>query len=491
MAKNVIFILTDSLNRHFLPIYGNDWVRTANIDRLASRGVVFERHYTGSAPCMPARRDIWTGCWEFPWRHWGSCEVFDEHVAAIASRAGIASHMVTDHYHYWERGGSNYMEQFDGCDFIRGHENDYHVSDPSIDVGAMPPAVRTGGRGHARHLRNITRLNSEADFWSPRVLQTACDWLDRNHASGPFFLVAECFDPHEPFNCPPPYDTMYGPHVDGETWWPAYGPADRYRPEHLARIRQFYAGKVTMLDAWLGRLLDRLDRYKLWDETTVIFTTDHGHYLGEHNQLGKPVSYPYQTLFNIPLIICEPGVPGGTRSAALSSHVDINATLLEAMGLRRRRPGHGRSLLPVVRGQTDKVRDWTIMGYWGQCVGITDGRWKLHQAPVPGNRPLCAYGRDLVTAPFIEDVPISHDVTAGDFVPHAGVPVLRQPGRSRWTDGGMDGRPSLLFDLAADPDETRDLSATRPAELARLRDGLRSVLKDIGAPSEQFQRLGI
>ena len=390
MAKNAIVILTDSLNRHFLPMYGNTWVKTPNMDRLAERGVVFEQHHTGSAPCMPARRDLWTGNIEFPWRHWGSCETFDEHLGALCAKKGVPSHMVTDHYHYWERGGSNYLEQFDGCDFIRGHENDYQVSDPCVDLKAIPEEVRNRGRNHAQHLRNCTRLKTESDYWSPQVFETASQWLDRNHAHGPFFLAVECFDPHEPFNVPPPYDTMYGPHIPGETYWPGYGTADRYRPEVVERIRQFYAGKVTMVDAWLGRLLDRFDKYRLWDDTTIVFTTDHGHYLGEHNQVGKPTTYPWQTLFHIPLVIHEPGAPEGARSAALSTHVDVNATVADALGLERRRPGHGRTLLPVVRGEQKKVRDWTVMGFWGECFGISDGRWKLHQAPVRGNRPLAA-----------------------------------------------------------------------------------------------------
>jgi predicted 2-oxoglutarate/Fe(II)-dependent dioxygenase YbiX len=81
----------------------------------------------------------------------------------------------------------------------------------------MPEHVRNAGRNHIQHLKNCTRLEEEKDYWSPRVLSEACNWVDRNHASGPFFLAVECFDPHEPFNCPPPYDTMYGPHIDGET----------------------------------------------------------------------------------------------------------------------------------------------------------------------------------------------------------------------------------------------------------------------------------
>jgi hypothetical protein len=265
----------------------------------------------------------------------------------------------------------------------------------------------------------------------------------------------------------------------------------------VERLRQYYAGKVTMIDTWLGRLLDRFDRHRLWDDTTIIFTTDHGHYLGEHNQVGKPVSYPWETLFHIPLVVHEPGGPEGTRSAALSTHVDVHATIADSLGLAHERGTNGRSLLPVLRGEKASVRDWTIMGYWGQIFGCTDGRWKLHQAPRPGNLPLFLYGHELISAPWAPVAPLTPDVQVGNFMPHAGVPVMRLPtaadvsvGRGR--DGiRVDEVPSLLFDLENDPGEERDLLEAMPEEAKRMRDGLRRMLGEIGAPAEHAERLGL
>lgn len=492
---NVLFILADSLNRHFLPLHGNGWVRTPNIDRLAARGVVFTGHHCGSAPCMPARRELWTGNLEFPWRPWGSCEGFDEHLAALCARAGIPAHICTDHYHYWERGGANYLEQFSGADMIRGHENDHWVSDPCLRPPEGTRLAREKPDRAPRHFRNLSRCRTEADFSGPRTIAAACEWLDRNHACGPWFLAVECFDPHEPFSVPPPYDTMYGPALPDETPWPLYQAECSYPPEMVGRFRQLYAGKISMFDAWLGRLLDRLDRHRLWEDTVVVFTTDHGHYLGEHGALGKPRVPPWQTLFHIPLVIHAPGAPEGTRCGALSTAVDVHATLAEALGVAHRRPVHGRSLLPVVRGERASVRDAVLMGYWGSFAAIGDGRWKLHQAPVPGNRPLCAYGWDLSTqhGTLLGELRAGPgEVEAGDFMPHAGRPVIRlriPPGAfGRLTP---EGRPSLLFDLESDPGEERDLLAARPEEASRMRARLRSELEAIGAPAEQYDRLGL
>ena len=484
---NVIFVLSDSLNRHFLPIYGNDWVTAPNISRLAERSVTFEQHYTASAPCMPARRDLWTGCIEFPWRYWGPAEPYDELLPHLCRKAGVATQMFTDHYHYWEVGGTGYHSEFDGCEMIRGHEYDYWISDPSLTFDE-PRRMLKERWGHSKvYLKNRSRFRTEADFPSPKTMAAACEWLDRNHAHGPFLLAVECFDPHEPFHVPPPYDTMYGPPVENETYWPRYGKADAYEPDVLRRIRHLYAGKITMLDTWLGRLLDRLDKYRLWDDTLVILTTDHGHYLGEHNALGKPYVGVWQTLFHIPLIIHMPGGPEGKRIQALSLAVDLTATMCDFLGLTRSRPSHGRSLLPVLRGEKDSVRDWALMGYWGQSVGITDGKWKLHQAPVPENQPLFMYGVQLQK--LRGHVPLTEGVEVGRFVPYApDALVLKNPAR---LELGEEQRKSMLFDITSDEGETSDLIEEQLEEAERMRRMLRGAFEEIRVPDEQYIRLGL
>jgi arylsulfatase A-like enzyme len=111
---NVILVLIDSLNRHYLSPYGCTTVRTPNIGELASRGVTFNNHYVGSIPCMPARREMMTGRQEFLYLGWGHIEPFDDVLADRCHEAGAVTQMVTDHYHYWEDGAHGYMEYFNG-----------------------------------------------------------------------------------------------------------------------------------------------------------------------------------------------------------------------------------------------------------------------------------------------------------------------------------------------------------------------------------------
>ena len=166
---NVICILLDSLNRHFLPAYGNDWVRTPNLDAFARRSVLFTQNYIGSAPCMPARRDLWTGDWEFLWRPWGPLEPSDNPLPKLLQQAGVTTQLITDHYHLFERGGENYHVDFEGWWFIRGHENDPWITEP------VPQPTHRGARNLGRYGRNMSRLRHEADFFSPHTLQAAAD----------------------------------------------------------------------------------------------------------------------------------------------------------------------------------------------------------------------------------------------------------------------------------------------------------------------------
>lgn len=125
--RSVLF-LSDTVNRRFLQIYNESGMFLPNLDRLVRRSVTFCNHFTGSAPCMPARRDIMTGRLNFLERNWGPIEAFDQTLPQILRDNGVCSHMVTDHYHYLEIGGENYCQMFDSWEMVRGQEWDPVVS---------------------------------------------------------------------------------------------------------------------------------------------------------------------------------------------------------------------------------------------------------------------------------------------------------------------------------------------------------------------------
>ena len=129
-----VMILFDSLNRNFLPPYGCDWVHAPNFKRLYQHSVAFDCCYAGSLPCMPARRELHTGRYNFLHNAWGPLEPFDDSVPEMLSKAGIHTHLVSDHDHYWEDGGATYHNRYSTWENVRGQEGDHWKAnlDPNI-----------------------------------------------------------------------------------------------------------------------------------------------------------------------------------------------------------------------------------------------------------------------------------------------------------------------------------------------------------------------
>ncbi|MBM3497420.1 MAG: sulfatase [Armatimonadetes bacterium] len=489
---NVICILLDSLNRHFLPAYGNEWVQTPNLDRLAERSVTFTNNYIGSMPCMPTRRDLWAGTLEFPWRPWGSLEPYDHPLPRVCKQAGAMTMLVSDHYHLWEAGGENYHADFEGWEFIRGHENDPWATEPAPRPEPVKDILSP------RYQRNMARMVREEDYLSPRTLKATADWLEANHhAHDRFFLMVDEFDPHEPFHVPPPYDTMYDPDWDGPFFvWEAYGRGE-YTEAELRHIRAQYAGKVTMTDRWLGRVLDRMDDFGLWDNTLLILMTDHGHFLGEHGWFGKPTCPQFEAIAHRPLLIHAPGdVGSGMRCDALTTTVDFYPTILEGFELEPPGLCHGRSMLPLIDRRAERIRDHALYGWFGSHMQVTDGRRTyLRSAQTPDNGPLYLYTNRWSTAPWWR-IPLPDSrLEIGDFIPHAnGMPVGRMPvapddmRRLHCAPEAVTG-DNYLFDIEQDPNETTNLAGTvLEQEYEAL---MASALREIGAPDEQFVRMGL
>ena len=122
--RHAVVLLLDSLNRHMLGAYGGAEFDTPNLDAFARRAVRFDRHFSGSLPCMPARHDILCGALDFLWRPWGSIEIWECAITRVLRKAGVATKLVTDHPHLFETGGENYHAEFSAWDYLRGHESD-------------------------------------------------------------------------------------------------------------------------------------------------------------------------------------------------------------------------------------------------------------------------------------------------------------------------------------------------------------------------------
>ncbi|WP_411966177.1 sulfatase-like hydrolase/transferase [Haloferax sp. YSMS24] len=491
---DVLFITIDSLRRDVLgtyadtPRFANYNIETPNLDRFAQRATVFDTHYAGSLPCMPQRREFLCGIREFPWRPWGNAEPFDSTVPALASEAGAVTQLLTDHYHYLEYDGHGYYEPFDGFEMVRGHEYDSWKTAPREDPRLVAQCGADKKERRLSYPRNTASFDEfdETDFFAPKLFSALSKWLENNHDHDQWFCYTDSFDVHEPFHCPEPYASMYtdeDPRDPELSVWPPYSTVEEsgYDERELSFVRSQFAGKVTMVDRWFGRVLDRLDELSIWDDTMVVVTTDHGFSLGDHGWLAKNLGPVYQEIVQTPLFIWHPDNQVD-RVDALTSSVDVYSTLLEGLGVEQPDNTHGESLLPLVRGETETHRSHALYGYFGAGINVTDGQYTYLHPNRDGKAANCY---STFQMPKSRGRAAQPDATVGSL-PYTDVPVWKYR-----LDGQTQNEEPLLFDVSADPEQTENLVEEEPEQLERMRDLLITGMQELEVPNEQFQRLGL
>ena len=293
------------------------------------------------------------------------------------------------------------------------------------------------------------------------------------------------------------YDESWeGPHLI----WPPYAVAAQKRgliDERNARqVRAQYGGKLTMIDKWFGTVLDAIDRQDLWKDTAVFLCTDHGHYLGEKDIWGKPAAPIYNPLGHIPLMVAWPGRAAGATEA-LTTNVDIFATLVDLFGVAPKHRTHGTSFAPVLSGEQRETREHLLAGVWGREVHLIDKETKYARAPEDGNFPLSMWSNRWSSMPVHHSAPEYEFPTPDerawlDNMPGSKIPVIRQPFADGdllpfWAYGRFSG--NHLFDLKNDPAEDENRAGEQREREAA--DRLREAMKAIEAPDDQFARLGL
>ncbi len=496
-----ILILMDSLNRRYLNCYDkNTWVKTPNIDRLSQNSTVFDTHFVGSAPCMPARHDILTGRLEFLEHTWSGIQPYDYTLPRALSKAGVYTHMTTDHYHYFHVGGENYPFLFDSWEFIRGQEHDTLI--PTI--GKLPEREHYGVF-NAQYELNRRSFQDEAEYPSPKTFRQASEFVEQYHQEENWFLFVDSCDPHEPFDVPDDFEEDYDDSYEGKPFnWPKYAACDDMPEDAVTHIRKQYAKNLTMADKWLGKFLDKLDEHGMWEDTMVILIADHGHMLGEHMFMGKNYMPAYNEVFHIPMMIHMPGQAEQKRIEAVTQNIDLFPTLLEYFGVSPETcPDklHGRSLLPLLCGSVQKVRDAALYGVFGRQVNVTDGRYTYFRSAVrEDNLPLSVYTAMPTNNSYYWDrdhIADVGDIEAGHFLKWTKYPVFKISASnmklgdiSRQFDVRHDIlSANMLFDLQTDYEQTRNICGG--AEEERMCALLKQALIDHDSPDEQFERLGL
>lgn len=486
-----VMVMFDTLSRRFLSTYGNDWVKTPNFERLKQKCVQFNSFYAGSLPCMPARRELHTGRYNFLHRGWGPIEPCDFSCFEELKKHGIYTHLVSDHSHYWEDGGATYLPRYSSWEGFRGQEGDRWVGLVSakerLSIPKQVESTKTGESFYFNHA-NRTRMEEEVDFSSVKTFQAGLDFLEMNHEEDNWFLQIEAFDPHEPFYVPQTYLDEYEAVVDDVVFeWPSYAPVCESEAEKKQVIIR-YAALITMCDAYLGKILDAFDNYNLWEDTMLIVNTDHGFLMGEHEWWGKNIQPAYNEVVHLPFYYYDPRMPqaSGTREA-LAQTIDIPATLLHYFGIAQPDTMLGNDLYPVLCEDT-KIHEAILFGSHGGHVNVCDGRYVYMRASqTKSNQPLYEYTlMPTRMRNFISEKELKQAELDASFACFHHVPMLKIPASSMMSSYRYGHK---LFDLSQDPHQNHCLDD--PELEVEMIKKMVQAMKENEAPKEQYERLGI
>ncbi len=485
-----VMLMFDSLNRHMLSPYGCDWVKTPNFQRLADRSVTFDTSYVGSMPCMPARRELHTGRYNFLHRSWGPLEPFDDSMPSLLKGNGVYTHLVSDHYHYWEDGGCTYHTRYSSWEAVRGQEGDPWKANLTDDVSCE---INRGKRQPGNWLRsdwmNRHYMTEEKDYPQARTVAGALEFMRTNAGEDNWFLHIETFDPHEPYFVPQRFIDMYPHDYDGPPRdWPNYGRVTESE-EEVRHLRCLNAALVTMCDEYLGRVLDAFDALDLWKDTMLIVNTDHGFLLGEHDCWAKCWCPFYEELSHTPLFIWDPrSAVRGERRKSLVQTIDLAPTLLEYFGVEVPKDVQGRPLRETIASDAP-VREAGLFGIFGGQVNVTDGRYVyMRGAASDANGPLYQYTHmpTHMRGPFsVEEMRAMERAEPFSFT--KGCPTMRIEGNT-WS-AMKCAFETELYDLQDDPHQAAPLDD--PEQEARMTALLVQTLRDSDAPPEQYERLGL
>jgi arylsulfatase A-like enzyme len=398
MSYNVVVICVDTFRTDMGGSGGKlSFVKTPNVDRLRDESVSFTRCFGEGEPTIPVRRCLFTGRRSFPWRFdtpneglqpaghgWHPIPHELDTLAETLHDAGWLTGIVGDTYHMFKP-SMNLTRGFLTWDFIRGQENDAYRSGPfdDIDLAAHVPDGEDSVARHptvAQYLLNARGRMSEEDRQAAQVFRTSADWLRDNRGASPFLLWIDSFSPHELWDPPREYADAYSPAKAGvkDIIYPQVfgGDFGRMTADEIERCAALYYGFVTFVDRWIGHLLQTMDSLRLWDDTIVVFLTDHGTEIMDKGAFGKGANrlYPFNTQMN--WFVRHPDGPHGASCDAWTQNDDFFPTLLAILGVDSA-GADGRDMWPVALGDADAPRDHAVTG-WGRCACVRDDRWAVH-----------------------------------------------------------------------------------------------------------------
>ncbi|MBN2046738.1 MAG: sulfatase-like hydrolase/transferase, partial [Anaerolineaceae bacterium] len=273
------------------------------------------------------------------------------------------------------------------------------------------------------------------------------------------------------------------PHFD----WPNYAEVTEPR-DAVEHVRKEYAAVVSKCDDSLGKVLDKMDQYQLWDDTLLIVCTDHGFMLGEHNLWAKCHQPFYNEIAHTPFFLWDPRHPAADeRRQALIQTIDIAPTVLDYFQIEPPASVLGKPLAPCLESD-QPVRQAGLFGQFGAHISVTDGRYVYMQAPVDES-DIFEYTLmpTHMTALFSTDE-LAHTTIRPPFSFTKNVPVMKIRGRNQH-GSGENRATSLLFDLEADPHQDHPIDD--PEIKQRMIAMMLKLLAENDAPEEVYSHWGL
>lgn len=439
---NILLITSDQQHWNTLGFL-NPEVKTPNLDRLARQGTNFSRAYTVNPTCTPTRASIITGMYPSQHGAWSLGTKLPETVPTVGDyfqKAGyrtaligkahfqqlidtkeypsIESNPLQQDLDFWRKFNSPFYG-FEKVELARNHADEYHVGQHYAlwmeEKGFKnwrdcfrPPAGKTPPQRWKWNLPEEFHYDNWIAERTGKMLE------EYKNKDDNFFLWASFLDPHPPYLVPEPWDTMYDPEKitipsmhegEHEKNPPHFKLTQEENPDFstynekdgncchgftshlqdrksLAKDIAVYYGMISLMDKYIGVILEKLDALGLSENTLVVFTTDHGHFYGHHG-LNAKGAFHYEDLIKIPFIARMPGkVPAGKSSNSLQSLADLAPSFLDLCGIEVPRTMTGKSQKDVWTGKTESVRDSVIVENRHQPTKVfhktyIDGRYKI------------------------------------------------------------------------------------------------------------------
>ncbi|MFX1329214.1 MAG: sulfatase [Promethearchaeota archaeon] len=393
----IFLIIFDTLRKDHTGItYGNEWIKTPNFDEFAKDCLIFDNAYPESLPTIPVRRAIHTGIRTFPFNHqrpqlrtddivkipgWHPIPPQQIHLSEYLKSFEYKTAFITSTYHQFKP-NMNFHLGYDQWNWIRGHENDKFrailrkgKSELNQIVNEHSVSGDPEGKQYQkyilnRYFPNIQNRKIEEHYFPAKTFKKAIEFTKDTQGFKKTFCFIDEFDPHEPWDPPQKYLDLY---VDKnyhgrKVITPAYRHDIDYLTEgELKYMRACYAAEVSLCDAWFGYFINELKNMELYKESLIIFFSDHGHSIGEHNVTGKIPYYMYPELVDIPFMIKPPYNINGPKRIK-EPHVydfDILPTIFGF--LNEEKPnvleGIDLSILIEENGQYVEDRDYITCGF--------------------------------------------------------------------------------------------------------------------------------